>query len=81
MGYRIMEDNLGGMACFYDSVTMTPFAPIADSKEELEAFREWLGEDPRGVSDILEKWVEFQDAGKKYEYKTFTFETGKNEKK
>lgn len=59
MGCRIMEDNLGGMVCFYDSVTMTPFAPIVDTKEELEAFREWLGEDPRGVVDIVEKWGKF----------------------
>ena len=58
MGCRIISDSTGEMACFYCSTTMIAFGPVTDA-EELARFEGWLDEDPRGVEDIMGKWVEF----------------------
>jgi len=57
MGCRILGND---MCCFYDSVTDIAFGPVAP-KEELEEFRNWLGQDPRELENIKEKWEEFLD--------------------
>jgi len=55
MGCRITGNSV---ACFYDSVIDVGFGPVA-TKEELEAFRNWLGKDPREVKDIMKEWNKY----------------------
>ena len=55
MGCRIMGDD---MACFYCSVTDIAFGPVA-TRDELERFRSWMGQDPRSELNIMQAWGRF----------------------
>lgn len=65
MGCRIMFDSEDNAACLYDSVTETVFGRRFlgdDAVERLEAFLEWLHEDPRKfpaprVCELQDEWL------------------------
>jgi hypothetical protein len=54
MGVRIIQgDGLGDSvyACLYCSTSMWAFGPLFEDRDEAELFLEWLGVDPRGLTD------------------------------
>lgn len=51
MGVVILHDKEQGQKCMYCNTTMWAFGGIFNEDEDVEAFMEWLPNDPRGYSD------------------------------
>ena len=64
MGVRIIESNraMDNYAVLYCSTSMWAFGPVFhEGYDEAQAFLDWLGVDPRGLSEseLQEKYREF----------------------
>ena len=51
MGVHILENKDDGYKCLYCSTSMWAFGCIFYEDEDVEEFLEWLGNDPRRLSD------------------------------
>ena len=62
MGVRILEDRDAEYCCLYCSTSMWAFGPVMYSYEEAEQFLEWLGEDPRHLTEreLESKYYDFR---------------------
>ena len=60
MGVHILRDK--HESCMYCSTSMFAFGPVFNDGEEPDEFIDWLGEDPRGLSDkdLARKYAEWQ---------------------
>lgn len=61
MGCRILEEKNYGRAVLYCSTVGVAFGPVFASTEEASAFLEWLGSDPRLMteSELTGKYNDF----------------------
>ncbi len=60
MACHILE-GVDGEVVFYCSTTDWAFGPVMQSVDEAEAFREWLGRDPRMIEDLQTEYAKFRE--------------------
>ncbi|MFA5724516.1 MAG: hypothetical protein WC979_09755 [Candidatus Pacearchaeota archaeon] len=62
MGVHILHDKETNYCCLYCSTSMWAFGNIMYSYEEAESFLEWLGIDPRKLTDkeLETKYYDFR---------------------